>query len=86
MVSLDFIVQLSETKIGFDSITVFVDKLTKMVHMTACRTTDTTLDVEVRFPPQKDGNTSMAVSVVWQGMKCVRMNGCIHGTIWVRLR
>ena len=36
-ISFDFIVKLPVTKRGNDSICVFVDKLTKMVHFVACR-------------------------------------------------
>ena len=37
VVSVDFVVQLPKTKSGYDAICVFVDKLTKMVHL--CPTT-----------------------------------------------
>ena len=36
-VTFDFIVKLPKTERGNDSICVFVDKLTKMVHFVACR-------------------------------------------------
>jgi hypothetical protein len=36
-VTFDFIVKLSKTSRGNDSICVFVDKLTKMVHFVACK-------------------------------------------------
>ena len=38
-VSMDFIVQLPETKYGHDAIVVFVDRLSKMVHFAATTTT-----------------------------------------------
>ena len=38
-VSMDFIVQLPETNDGFDAILVFVDRLTKMVHLAPTTTT-----------------------------------------------
>ena len=37
-VSLDFITRLPRTKKGHDAILVFVDKLTKMVHLAPCKT------------------------------------------------
>ena len=40
-VTMDFITQLPRTKSGKDTIVVFVDKLTKMVHLVATVTTDT---------------------------------------------
>jgi hypothetical protein len=36
-VTFDFIVKLSKTSRGNDSICVFVDKLTKLVHFVACK-------------------------------------------------
>jgi hypothetical protein len=36
-VTFDFIVKLPKTSRGNDSILVFVDKLTKMVHFVACK-------------------------------------------------
>ena len=43
-VTMDFVVQLPKTKRGFDAITVFVDKLTKMVHFVPSHTNDTAVD------------------------------------------
>lgn len=40
-ITMDFIVGLPQTASGHDAITVFVDKLTKMVHFVAGRVTDT---------------------------------------------
>jgi hypothetical protein len=37
MVTFDFIVKLPKTSQGNDSICVFVDKLTKLVHFVACK-------------------------------------------------
>ena len=48
-VTMDFIVKLPKTPRGFDSITVFVDKLTKQVHFAPGRTTDTASDVARQF-------------------------------------
>jgi hypothetical protein len=39
-VTMDFVGPLPKTPRGFDSITVFVDKLTKQVHFVPCHTTD----------------------------------------------
>src|SRR5262249_36640008 len=39
-ISMDFIAQLPKTPRGHDSITVFVDRLTKMVHLTPGKITD----------------------------------------------
>jgi hypothetical protein len=39
-VTMDFVGPLPKTPRGFDSITVFVDKLTKQVHFAPCHTTD----------------------------------------------
>jgi transposase InsO family protein len=40
-VTMDFIVQLPCSQSGFDAITVYVDRLTKMVHLRPCSTKDT---------------------------------------------
>ena len=48
-VTMDFIVQLPKTARGFDSITVFVDKLSKQVHFVPSKTTDTAADVARLF-------------------------------------
>jgi len=48
-VSLDLIIQLPETKSGFDAILVLVDKLTKMVHLAATRTTASAPDMAKLF-------------------------------------
>jgi transposase InsO family protein len=48
-ISMDFIVQLPKTPRGFDAITVFVDRLTKMVHITAGKTTDDAPTVARQF-------------------------------------
>jgi len=42
---MDFVGPLPKTPRGFDSITVFVDKLTKQVHFVPCQTTDTASQV-----------------------------------------
>src|SRR5262249_1630126 len=39
-ISMDFIAQLPKTKNGHDSIPVFMDRLTKMVHLVPGKTTD----------------------------------------------
>ena len=48
-ISMDFITQLPRTSDGFDSILVFVDRLTKMVHLAPGKTTDTATIVAKRF-------------------------------------
>jgi hypothetical protein len=48
-VTMDFIVKLPKTARGFDSITVFVDKLSKQVHFAPGHTTDTASDVARQF-------------------------------------
>ena len=48
-VSMDFIVQLPRTSHGYDSITVFVDKLSKQVHFCSSHTTDSAADVARLF-------------------------------------
>src|SRR5262249_14515330 len=40
-ISMDFITHLPRTAAGYDVITVFVDRLTKMVHLVSGRTDDT---------------------------------------------
>ncbi len=44
-ISMDFVVKLPKTKSGFDSIVVFVDKLTKRTIMRPCKVSDTAEDV-----------------------------------------
>ena len=46
---MDFVTYLPKTPRGHDAITVFVDRLTKMVHLQAGRTTDTTPIVAQQF-------------------------------------
>ena len=46
---MDFIVHLPRTMNGFDAITVFVDRLTKMVHMHPGKTTDTAPMIAQQF-------------------------------------
>jgi deoxyuridine 5'-triphosphate nucleotidohydrolase len=48
-ISMDFITHLPKSKKGNDSITVFVDRLTKMVHLVAGKTTDKAKDVLQQF-------------------------------------
>lgn len=48
-VSMDFVVDLPITPAGYDSITVIVDRLTKMVILTPCKKTDTAEDVAHLF-------------------------------------
>ena len=48
-VSMDFIVQLSKTKAGFDAIVVFVDTFSKMTHFAPTKTTATTPDTARLF-------------------------------------
>lgn len=48
-ISMDFISQLPKTPRGSDSITVFVDRLTKMVHLVAGKTTDDASTVARQF-------------------------------------
>ena len=48
-VSMDFITHLPRTKNGFNALTVFVDRLTKMVHFSPGKTTDTASDVANQF-------------------------------------
>jgi len=48
-ISMDFITHLPKTKAGFDAITVFVDRLTKMVHLVPSKSTDTAKDVANHF-------------------------------------
>ena len=38
-VSIDFVIQLSRTKAGFDAIVVFIDMFSKMVHLMLTKTT-----------------------------------------------
>jgi len=44
-ISMDFVVSLPETNTGFDQIIVFVDRLTKMVHLVPSYMTDTAVDI-----------------------------------------
>lgn len=48
-VGMDFIGPLPKTPSGFDSITVFIDRFTKMVHCCPSKTTDTAKDVARLF-------------------------------------
>ena len=48
-VSMDFITHLPRTAAGYDAITVFVDRLTKMVHLVPGRTDDTADTVAKQF-------------------------------------
>ena len=48
-ITMDFITKLPKTKAGNDAIVVFVDKLTKMVHYAAMRTTSSATDVANLF-------------------------------------
>lgn len=47
--SMDMVVDLPQTEAGHDSITVFVDRLTKMVHLAPSNKTDTAKDVAQLF-------------------------------------
>jgi hypothetical protein len=47
--SMDMVVDLPQTEAGYDSITVFVDRLTKMAHLAPCKKTDTAKDVAQLF-------------------------------------
>ena len=44
-VTMDFIVELPQTPDGYDTIVVFVDRLSKMVHLQPSKTTATAIDV-----------------------------------------
>src|SRR5215469_16943190 len=46
---MDFITRLPRTPSGFDAITVFVDRLTKMIHLCPGKTTDSAPDVAHQF-------------------------------------
>jgi predicted aspartyl protease len=48
-ISMDFIVKLPVTKSGFDSITTYVDRFTKRIHLVACKETETAEDTAQRF-------------------------------------
>jgi hypothetical protein len=48
-VSMDLVVKLTPTKSGFDSICVFVDRLSKMVHLVPCRESMTALEFAKLF-------------------------------------
>ena len=48
-VSMDFITQLPVTPVGYDAITVFVCRLTKMAHFVPCYTTITALELAFLF-------------------------------------
>jgi transposase InsO family protein len=47
--TMDFVVDLPKTKNGFNSITVFVDKFSRMAHFVPSHTTDTAVDVAKLF-------------------------------------
>src|SRR5262249_37741331 len=44
-ISMDFITHLPKSKSGHDAITVFVDRLTKMVHLSPAKSTNTGKDI-----------------------------------------
>jgi hypothetical protein len=48
-ISMDMVVDLPQTADGFDSITVFVDRYTKMVHLAPCKKQDTARDIATLF-------------------------------------
>jgi hypothetical protein len=48
-VSMDFIVKLPRTANGYDAILVFVDRLSKMVHLVPCKETATARDFAIMF-------------------------------------
>lgn len=48
-VSVDFVTHLPTTKRGFDSITTFVDRFSKRIHLVPSRTTDTAEDTAIAF-------------------------------------
>ena len=54
-VSVDFIVQLPKTKAGYDAILVFVDRLTKMMHLAPCKIT-----------VDSEGTATLFVDNVWK--------------------
>ena len=63
-VSMDFIVGLPETRRGYNSITTFVDRLTKRAHFTASKVTDTAKDVALLFLKEIVANHGVPVSIV----------------------
>ena len=48
-ISVDFITHLPRTCSGHDSITVFVDRLMKMTHLTPGKSMDSAKDVAIQF-------------------------------------
>ena len=48
-VAVDFVTHLPITRNGWDAITVWVDRLTKMTHLIPCKTTDGALEVARNF-------------------------------------
>src|SRR5208337_1957560 len=44
-ISMDFMTHLPKTSEGFDMLLVFVDRLTKFVHLCPCKSTDTAVDI-----------------------------------------
>ena len=63
-VTLDFITGLPTTSVGHDAITVFVDKLSKMVHFAPGRKTDTATDVGQQFFDTVDRMHGLPISIV----------------------
>jgi hypothetical protein len=47
--SMDLVVDLPQTEAGYDSVCVFVDRLTKMTHLAPCKKTDTAKDIVQLF-------------------------------------
>jgi len=48
-ISMDFIVELPKTKSGYDAITVYVDKFSRMAHFIPSKTSDTAVDAASFF-------------------------------------
>src|SRR5215469_12445919 len=48
-ISMDFITHLPRSQMGYDAILVFVDRLTKMTHLTPCLTSDGAPEVAQHF-------------------------------------
>ena len=46
---MDFIVELPKSKSGFDAITVFVDRLSKMAHFVPCHTASSAPQIATLF-------------------------------------
>ena len=63
-ISMDMVVDLPQTAQGYDSITVFVDRLTKMVHLAPCKKTDTAKDVAELFLREVYRHHGMPASMV----------------------